>query len=685
MNKKIIRDKGRIKKNKSSVGNNFFTWKKFFLLVALLFMTAFTVIVTQNKQTQTLIQHADVTYSSITPQYHCLTLGSSNCSGVATDAVTTCPGLTVVTPLKLTPNYSSLGGTVQASITYENECSVPYEISSISIGDSGPNGTTDTFVGASQTFNPYQTIVSGQKVTITGTLTVTSHDTAGNWTAYGEYTNYNTGVSQKSPSVPFTICGPLTVSKDITLNKTTVYPGQTITGQITYKNACSAKYMVNAMEISSTDPNGGVHVFTPTHGPTTFNPGQEITVTASRLMSANASGDPLGTWKAFGSYENMAGTWINGDTANPSKSLLSFVLELQPVPAPSSSGSTSSPSSSSSASTPSSSSSAKKSTNICATLPSELTKVLTVYFQTDAGSNNGYTLTSADTSSLDTYATDLKKYTTVSVTINGYTDSTPFAGGTVGPINSNQALSLARANAVEKYLKSKSAATKYTAKGAGVAPGATNDDPAARKADVISSCSSSSGSGSTSGGTASKTPASTGKTTTNPAPAGGASSTCTTNCGQSTACENLGGTCEAKGTHTSGGNYVAGICPGGSTWECWVPVCSSAGPNSLSCKNANGNGTSGNTTATACALAGGDCTNSPPPNGQYTMLNESCGTGGGTCIKATTTVTTVSPSTCKAKNLYYYDDSCVSSCPVHNPPYIIVSNACIISSPGTLN
>jgi outer membrane protein OmpA-like peptidoglycan-associated protein len=111
---------------------------------------------------------------------------------------------------------------------------------------------------------------------------------------------------------------------------------------------------------------------------------------------------------------------------------------------------------------------ATKSATLCATPSGALTTKLTIHFPTDEGDVNGYTITAADKPALNTYAAALKKEPQAIVTINGYTDSITFAPGTPGPINTNQALSLARAQAAEAYLKSQGAtANTYVTKGNG--------------------------------------------------------------------------------------------------------------------------------------------------------------------------------------------------------------------------
>jgi outer membrane protein OmpA-like peptidoglycan-associated protein len=219
---------------------------------------------------------------------------------------------------------------------------------------------------------------------------------------------------------------------------------------ITYKNPCVSNYTVNAMNISARDPKGSVSEFDPSVGITTFTPGQTETVSASLLMTA---ADPLGTWKAFGSYQNQAGTFVVDNT------LLSFVLTA--------------------------SSSATKTATSSATATKPVT--LTVYFNTDSGTDNGYTIRTVDEAALNTLATALKSHPTAAVTIDGYTDNVPFIPGTPGPINTNQALSVARAQAVKNYLVSKGATqNKYTVTGHGatdfVAANGTNGNILNRRA-----------------------------------------------------------------------------------------------------------------------------------------------------------------------------------------------------------
>ena len=563
MGKKIVRSRIKNQKKARKKSGSISLFNKVLLLVALLFITAFTVLISQHQQT--FLEHAQVTTSNITPQFHCLTLGNSNCTGVASTVATTCAGLTVVTPLKLNRTSLEQGESIEGTIVYENECTIPYDVTNILISATeppnaaNPNNVTSTFI-----FTPSSgkmTVLPNQKVTVTGTLQIGATAPAGQWTAVGEFIDTN-GTAHPDKTVAFTVCGPLTVSQKITLDKTTVNPGQTITGQITYKNACAAPFVIDDSKISARDPKANIDDFTPNTGPKTIAANGTLVIKASRAMTTS---DPLGVWKAFGSYQNATGTWVVDTT------LLSFTLAVPPPPPP--------------AKKPAPGSTSKS----CVAV---LTKTATVSFDTYTGGT--VTVPAAGDATLKAYATALKADKTITVTVDGYTDATPFAAGTTGAITNNQQLSLARANAVAAYLKSPGGATanKYTVKGDGVAAGATTNDAADRKAEVTSSCGGtpSKGGGTTSGGGGTGT-----------APVGGGTTKVTCTAGSATAnakgdvClgEACGPTSIGTGTCVDGsngvpgqGSLVPGFCPGPATEECYVPQTCNASDGGTCVKNA---------------------------------------------------------------------------------------------------
>jgi hypothetical protein len=153
-------------------------------------------------------------------------------------------------------------------------------------------------------------------------------DPPGIWSASAAYKDLAGNIHEDANKLTFTVissCAGLVVSKAITLDKTTVSIGSSISGAITYRNPCTIDYLVHAIIISARDPKGSVSDFAPSLGAMTFKPGQVATLSASRFMAAK---DPLGLWKAFGAYQNNIGTWVVDNT------LLSFTLAASPSAQP---------------------------------------------------------------------------------------------------------------------------------------------------------------------------------------------------------------------------------------------------------------------------------------------------------------------------------------------------------------
>jgi outer membrane protein OmpA-like peptidoglycan-associated protein len=500
-----------LEKKSQNTSRSVFGRKNFknLLLVALILVSTFTTINFLQQRTN-IKQHADVVLSQISPIYYCYGL-APNCNGLPTPpSSSVCPGLTVNIQIALDKVTVVPGNTITGTITYKNTCPVQY-ITIINLVSRSPNGTTlvNFLPPSGQT-----TLLPGQTAKVTATRAITTNDVSGTWTTYSTYVRADGALIQDPTTVSFTInnpkvpaptgslgqpcsatqlctapltCGPnktcvasssgkiaaggacqttkkgdtvgncganltcnvstdkstacttkgtckgickaavcngLTVSKKITLNKTTVNYGQSISGSISYKNTCAVSYIAKTIEISArTSKNSIGGPFIPVLTNQTIKPGQVVNVTSSLTMSAS---DPAGVWEAFGAYASASGGFVIDNT------LAKFTLSGTTAPLPAN---------------------------------------VTVHFDTSIGNNNGYTVRTVDMPALNNYAAALKKVPTAIVTLAGYTDNTQFAPGTPGPINNNQALSVARAQAVEVYLKSKGAtANKYTV----VGHGATN-------------------------------------------------------------------------------------------------------------------------------------------------------------------------------------------------------------------
>ncbi len=103
----------------------------------------------------------------------------------------------------------------------------------------------------------------------------------------------------------------LSVYQSLHLNKTTVARGGSISGTVTYKNNTNASITVQGIWITVRPP-GGAHSggpyepMAPSQGVTTVQPGQSVTLTASRTVGTN---DPTGQWYAYSTYLDVNGNW----------------------------------------------------------------------------------------------------------------------------------------------------------------------------------------------------------------------------------------------------------------------------------------------------------------------------------------------------------------------------------------
>src|SRR5204863_10179645 len=95
--------------------------------------------------------------------------------------------------------------------------------------------------------------------------------------------------------------GPLSIVSPLTLDKTTVNPGQTLNATVTYKNTGGSAVTVNAIVIAGRPPGatkaGGPYAdLSPQLGVTTIQPGATLQVSASRAFT---TADPTGGWYAY--------------------------------------------------------------------------------------------------------------------------------------------------------------------------------------------------------------------------------------------------------------------------------------------------------------------------------------------------------------------------------------------------
>src|SRR5205823_14366785 len=132
----------------------------------------------------------------------------------------------------------------------------------------------------------------------------TGSDPMGQWYAFSTYKDAG-GVWHDGPSVNFTVSQPaaggLVISSPLTLDKTTVGPGGTLNGTVTYQNTGSSAISVLGIIIAGRPPGGtnagGPYAdLRPTLAAQAIAPGAAGTRAASGDCTAAG---PRGTWYAY--------------------------------------------------------------------------------------------------------------------------------------------------------------------------------------------------------------------------------------------------------------------------------------------------------------------------------------------------------------------------------------------------
>jgi hypothetical protein len=120
----------------------------------------------------------------------------------------------------------------------------------------------------------------------------------------------DSGVDAADTATP---CG-FVITTPLALSATTIAPGATLSGAVTYTNTCATAMSIADVTITSRPP-GGTNAggpyddFSPWVNATTVNAGASITLQASRTL---ASADPTGTWWAYATYQDANGVWHDG-------------------------------------------------------------------------------------------------------------------------------------------------------------------------------------------------------------------------------------------------------------------------------------------------------------------------------------------------------------------------------------
>ena len=131
-----------------------------------------------------------------------------------------------------------------------------------------------------------------------------------------------------TPKLTQAVCNGLVVVRALTLDKTSVTFGDTISGKITYSNPCTVPVAVKSVAIGGKTPTKIEANFSNATGALTVLPGQMVTVEGSRAI---AVGDAVGLWTAFGTYQDAEGVW-HPNGASISFSVVNAITVTPPGP-----------------------------------------------------------------------------------------------------------------------------------------------------------------------------------------------------------------------------------------------------------------------------------------------------------------------------------------------------------------
>ncbi len=215
------------------------------------------------------------------------------------------------------PQVLLTGDTVTAWVVFRNNTTTSVTLNRALIAGRPP--------GATHAGGPYAdlspqlgttTLAPGATVSVRASRQFVPTDKSGTWEIYGVSVD-SAGRWQEGASTFFEYDGnpgALTIASPLTLNRSEVSAGVTLTASVTYKNTGGAPVTVGSIYITSRPP-GGTHAdgpryhLSPNLGATTLAAGASTTLTASRTFQ---SGDPTGTWEIYSTYQDASGGWDDG-------------------------------------------------------------------------------------------------------------------------------------------------------------------------------------------------------------------------------------------------------------------------------------------------------------------------------------------------------------------------------------
>jgi len=211
-------------------------------------------------------------------------------------------GFEVSSPLSLNKVAFLRGERVEGTVTYKNTTSQNINVSNLAIAMRTPTGGhADLSPGTGA-----RTVGPGQTLTLTAGRTFTSSDAYGTWTVFSSWQDSTGAWHQEAPrsiSLLAPATSRLSVTKPLALEKSSYVSGEALRGTVTYQNTGTTAFSFRTLVIAGRRPDGSQADLTPALGARTLQPGESVTLAASRTL------DQVGTWTVFSSYWATDGSW----------------------------------------------------------------------------------------------------------------------------------------------------------------------------------------------------------------------------------------------------------------------------------------------------------------------------------------------------------------------------------------
>jgi beta-glucanase (GH16 family) len=211
-------------------------------------------------------------------------------------------GFEVSSPLSFNKVAFLRGERLEASVTYKNTTAQNINVANLIVAMRSPTGGhADLYPGTGA-----RTVAPGQTLTLTTGRTFSSTDPYGTWSAFSSWLDTAGTWHQEAPQ-SITLLAPatsrLSVTRPLALEKQSLVMGEALRGSVTYQNTGTSPFSFQTLVIAGRRPDGSYADLTPALGARTLQPGESVTLAASRTV------DQVGTWKAFSSYQAATGAW----------------------------------------------------------------------------------------------------------------------------------------------------------------------------------------------------------------------------------------------------------------------------------------------------------------------------------------------------------------------------------------